>query len=151
MQKSMRQQSNLTRELKECNQNLQTASQTKAETLERQLDTQSGQTERWQKKATELVDEVKCPITHERIKDSVLCLTDGHRYERAAITKWVEEKGSIARNSTDRYHRQLFLPQPDQLEQNVRNPHIVRWLRSIYCNHPHVGIFHAATSDSEVS
>jgi hypothetical protein len=49
-----------------------------------------------QKKATELADEAECPITHGRIKDPMPCPTDGRPYERAAITKWAEEKGISA-------------------------------------------------------
>ena len=35
-----------------------------------------------------------CPITLKPIKDPVICIRDGHRYEREPITQWVEQKGT---------------------------------------------------------
>ena len=33
-----------------------------------------------------------CPITHDTIKDPVIC-PDGHTYEREALEKWVRQSG----------------------------------------------------------
>ena len=35
-----------------------------------------------------------CPITLKPIKDPVICIRDGHRYEREPITQWVKKTGT---------------------------------------------------------
>lgn len=34
-----------------------------------------------------------CPITHDPMKDPVICIRDGHRYEREPITEWTKQNG----------------------------------------------------------
>lgn len=35
-----------------------------------------------------------CPITHDPMKDPVICIRDGHRYEREPITEWIKQNGT---------------------------------------------------------
>merc|ERR1712226_635215 len=37
------------------------------------------------------LDSFKCPITFEIMTDPVICVGDGHTYEKSAITKWLEK------------------------------------------------------------
>lgn len=38
-------------------------------------------------KSSQISNNLRCPITHELMKDPVMA-TDGHTYEREAIMKW---------------------------------------------------------------
>jgi hypothetical protein len=64
-----------------------------------ELEQRSTQKEHYQQKHNELLSTINdsilsCPITRQRMTDPVLCTADGYRYERAAITEWINSKGT---------------------------------------------------------
>jgi septal ring factor EnvC (AmiA/AmiB activator) len=67
--------------------------------LTSELEQRSAQKEHYQQKHNELLGTIdgsilSCPITHQQMVDPVLCTADGYRYERAAITQWINSKGT---------------------------------------------------------
>ena len=51
-------------------------------------------------------DEYKCPITYETMRDPVFA-ADGHTYERAAISKWLETRQTSPLSNARLPHRTL--------------------------------------------
>jgi hypothetical protein len=67
--------------------------------LTSELEQRSAQKEHYQQKHNELLGTIddsilSCPITCQQMVDPVLCTADGYRYERAAITEWINSKGT---------------------------------------------------------
>jgi hypothetical protein len=62
--------------------------------LEQQLETQRQQKEKWQEKANSLIEATKCPISHQPMKQPVLCMADGQCYEKASIVEWIRRSGT---------------------------------------------------------
>lgn len=50
----------------------------------------------------------RCPITHQLMEDPVKC-ADGHTYERAAITKWLERHHTSPMTREPMTTEQLFI------------------------------------------
>lgn len=61
----------------------------------------------------ELPQEVLCPITQELYKDPVICIVDGHTYERKELERWLHnhDETPLARAKvTDKDFKKILIP-----------------------------------------